>query len=260
MDNNSIIGTVLVVLAILIAILLGGTAVEAYINVQSIFVVVGGTFGAVMLAYRPKTFFSALKNIYLVFKKPALSLEQAIDTCIALSQLVRREGIIAADNMEFDEPFLKKATNMLLDGYDKESIDESLSKEMVLSIQRNNMSIKVMNSFAEIAPAMGMVGTLIGLVAMLVDLSDPETLGPSMAVALITTLYGAIIAFAFANPIATKLDQHNKELFQYQSLVKDATLQIIDGKNPKVTFDLLQSYIAADMRRGTAEPPIEGKS
>ena len=94
-----------------------------------------------------------------------------------------------------------------------------------------------------------MVGTLIGLVAMLVDLSNPETLGPSMAVALITTLYGAIIAFAFASPIATKLDQHNKELFQYQSLIKDATLQIVEGQNPKLTFDYLQSYIASELRR-----------
>jgi len=251
MDNNSIIGIILVMLAIIIAIVMGGTAANAYINVQSIFIVFGGTFGAVMLAYRPRTFFSALKNILLVFQKPKLSLEETIDTCVSLSQLVRRDGIIAADNMNYDEPFLKKATNLLLDGYDKESIDEALSKEMVLSIDRNNMSIKVMNSFAEIAPAMGMIGTLIGLVAMLVDLSNPETLGPSMAIALITTLYGAIIAFAFANPIATKLDQHNKELFQYQSLIKDATLQIIEGKNPKVTFDLLQSYIDSDLRRPT---------
>ncbi len=253
MDNNSVLGIILVVLAILVAILMGGTSAGAYINVQSIFIVIGGTFGAVMMAYRPRTFFSAIRNIVLIFQKPKLSLEQTIDTCVALSHLVRREGIIAADNMTFEEPFLKKATDMLLDGYDKDSIDEALSKEMVLSIERNNMSIKVMNSFAEIAPAMGMVGTLIGLVAMLLNLSDPETLGPSMAVALITTLYGAIIAFGFASPIATKLDQHNKELFQYQSLIKDATLQIIEGHNPKVTFDLLQSYIASDLRRPSNE-------
>ncbi len=249
MDSNSAIGLILVLAAIVLTILLGGTAVDIYINVQSIFVVLGGTFGAVMLAYRPRTFFSALNNIALIFKKPKLSLEQAIDTCVSLSHLVRKDGIIAADNMTFDEPFLKKATDMLLDGHDKTSIDEALTKEMVLSIERNNMSIKVMNSFAEIAPAMGMVGTLIGLVAMLVDLSNPETLGPSMAVALITTLYGAIIAFAFASPIATKLDQHNKELFQYQSLIKDATLQIVEGQNPKLTFDYLQSYIASEFRR-----------
>ena len=249
MDSNSTIGIILVVLAILIAVVMGGTAVDYYINVQAIFIVLGGTFGSVMMAYRPRTFFSALKNAALIFRKPKLSLADTIDTCVALSNLVRKDGIIAADNMEFDEPFMRKATNMMLDGHDKESIDQALTKEMVLSIERNNMSIKVMNSFAEIAPAMGMVGTLIGLVAMLVDLSNPETLGPSMAVALITTLYGAIIAFGFASPIATKLDQHNKEVFQYQSLVKDATLQILDGQNPKLTFEFLQSYIASELRR-----------
>lgn len=249
MDSNSSIGMVLVLLAIIGTILLGGTGVGSYINVQSLFVVLGGTFGAVMLAYRPKTFFSALVNVGLIFKKPKLSMEQTIDDCIALSALVRRDGIIAADAMSFDEPFLAKAKELMLDGHDKAAIDQALTKEMVLSVERNNMSIKVMNSFAEIAPAMGMVGTLIGLVAMLLDLSNPETLGPSMAVALITTLYGAIIAFAFASPIATKLDQHNQEVFQYQALVKDAILQIVDGQNPKLTFDFLQSYIASELRR-----------
>ena len=240
---------ILVIAAILVAILMGGTQAAAYVNVQSIFIVIGGTFGAVMMAYRPKTFYNALKNTALIFKSPKISLEKTIDTCVALSHLVRKDGLMAADSMAFDEPFLKKASDLLIDGHDKDAIDEALSKEMLLTIERNNMSIKVMNSFAEIAPAMGMVGTLIGLVAMLVDLSDPETLGPSMAVALITTLYGAILAFGFATPIATKLDQHNKELFQYQSLIKDATLQIVEGQNPKVTFELLQSYIASDLRR-----------
>ena len=249
MDRNSVIGLLLVVLAIAGAIASGDSPVRAFLNIPSLFVVLGGTFGAVMLAYRPTTFFSALRNIGLIFKAPSLSLEQAIDNCVSLSHLVRREGFIAAEKMEVDEPFFNKALEMLIDGYDKDSMDEALSKEMLLSIQRNNMSIKVMNTFSEIAPAMGMVGTLIGLVAMLVQLDNPDTLGGSMAIALVTTLYGAIIAFGVASPIATKLDQHNQELFSYQSLVKDAFMQIIEGKNPKVTFELLQSYLRQEHRR-----------
>lgn len=251
MDKNSVIGIILVVLAVAGAVASGDSPVGAFINIPSFLVVFGGTFGAVMLAYRPTTFFAALRNIALIFKAPKMSLEDAIDKCIALSTLVRKEGFIAAEKMEVDEPFFKKAVDMLMDGYDRDSMDEALSKEMVLSVKRNNMSIKVMNSFSEIAPAMGMVGTLIGLVAMLVQLDNPDTLGGSMAIALVTTLYGAIIAFGVASPIATKLDQHNQELLSYQSLVRDALLQIIDGKNPKMTFDLLQSYLHEGVRRPT---------
>ena len=251
MDRNSVIGLVLVILAIAGAIASGDSPVRAFLNIPSLFVVLGGTFGAVMLAYRPKTFFSALKNVALIFKSPKVSMEKAIDDCINLSHVVRREGFIAAEKIEVEEPFFRRALDMLIDGYDKDSLDEALSKEMLLSIQRNNMSIKVMNTFSEIAPAMGMVGTLIGLVAMLVQLDNPDTLGGSMAIALVTTLYGAIIAFGVASPIATKLDQHNQELFSYQSLVRDAFIQIIEGKNPKMTFELLQSYLHQDVRRPT---------
>ena len=251
MDRNSVIGVILVILAIAGAIASGDSPVGAFLNMPSMFVVLGGTFGAVMLAYRPATFFSALRNIALIFQSPKLSMEEAIDNCVNLSNLVRREGFIAAEKLEVEEPFFKRALEMLIDGYDKDALDEALSKEMLLSIQRNNMSIKVMNTFSEIAPAMGMVGTLIGLVAMLVQLDNPDTLGGSMAIALVTTLYGAIIAFGVASPIATKLDQHNQELFSYQSLIRDAFIQIIEGKNPKMTFELLQSYIHHDLRRPT---------
>ena len=249
MDKNSLIGVVLVILAVVGAVASGDSPTSAFINIPSLFVVLGGSFGAVMMAYRPKTFFAALRNIILIFKSPKLSLEDAIDKCVTLSHLVRREGFVAAEKIETNEPFFSKALNLLLDGHDKEAIDEALSKEMILAIQRNNMSIKVMNSFAEIAPAMGMVGTLIGLVAMLVQLENPETLGGSMAIALVTTLYGAIIAFGFATPIATKLAQHNQEEFSYQSMIKDAIIFAVEGKNPNITFDLLQSYLEKELRR-----------
>ncbi len=248
MDKNSVIGVLIVLVAIVGGLVNSGVPIASFFELTSFAIVFGGTFGAVMVAFRPRVFFSALVNIKVIFSNPKISMQDAISNCVDLSHLVRKNGFIAAESMQIDEPFFKKSVTMMVDGYDKDSIEQALNKEILLNINRNNLSIKVMNKFAEIAPAMGMVGTLIGLVAMLTNLESPETLGPKMAIALVTTLYGALIAFGFAVPIASKMDQHNQELYQYECLIRDAIVQVMEGKNPRMTFNLLQSYLHKEVR------------
>jgi chemotaxis protein MotA len=132
---------------------------------------------------------------------------------------------------------------MLVDGLDDNKLEESLAKEIFLTRERHNSSIEVLNSFSELAPALGMIGTLIGLVAMLMNMDDPKAIGSAMAVALLTTLYGALMTNCFSSPLAKKLSERSLEIYQHQSLVKDAVVCISKGENPRYTLEYIQTCI-----------------
>ncbi|MCC2616314.1 MotA/TolQ/ExbB proton channel family protein [Aestuariibacter halophilus] len=249
MDKGSFIGVVLIMLAIVAGISAGGESVLSYLNLSSVAIVVIGTFGAVMLSVRPAVFFTALGNVGHAFRDNHLNMPQTIDTCIRLADVSRRNGLLALEAQEYDDPFVKKAMNMVVDGYEQETVEGLLNKEIYLTRERNQISIKVLTTFSEFAPAMGMVGTLIGLVAMLQNMKDPDSIGPSMAVALLTTLYGALIANGITTPLAKKLSTRSNEILLYQSLVKDAVVKIMQGENPKATFEFLQTYVDNHKRR-----------
>ena len=147
----------------------------------------------------------------------------------------------------------EKTMEMLVDGYDIPTVEGLLNKEIYLTRERNQLSVKVLTTFSEFAPAMGMVGTLIGLIAMLQNMEDPDSIGPSMAVALLTTLYGALIANGITTPLAKKLNARSNEILLYQTLVKDAAVKIMQGENPKATFDFLQTYVETHKRRSSEQ-------
>lgn len=252
MDKGTIIGFMLIVVAIIAGISSGGEPLWSYISMSSISIVVIGTFGAVMLSYRPKVFFSALVNTANAFRSNGHDLEQTIDTCIRLADKSRKNGLLALEDQQYDDPFVEKAMEMLVDGHDVDTVEGFMNKEIYLTRERNQVSVKVMTTFSEFAPAMGMVGTLIGLVAMLQNMDNPDSIGPSMAVALLTTLYGALIANGITTPLAKKLNARSNEILLYQTLVKDAAVKIAKGENPKATFDFLQTYVETH-RRKTSE-------
>ncbi|MBA6347183.1 MotA/TolQ/ExbB proton channel family protein [Colwellia sp. BRX8-9] len=157
---------------------------------------------------------------------------------------IRSEGVLAAESYTTADPFFQKSLAMLVDGlYDDTKLEESLAKEIFLTRERHNSSIEVLNSFSELAPALGMIGTLIGLVAMLMNMDDPKSIGSAMAVALLTTLYGALMANCFSSPLAKKLSERSLEIYQHQSLVKDAVVCISKGENPRYTLEYIQTCI-----------------
>jgi len=252
-DKASILGLPLIILAIVAGIASGGESVLSYVNLSSIAIVVIGTFGAVMVSFRLELFFKAMANIGHAFKSNHYDMQQTIETCIKLANKSRKSGILALEAESYDEPFVEKTMEMLVDGYDPETVETLLNKEIYLTRERNQQSVKVLMTFSEFAPAMGMVGTLIGLVAMLQNMDDPKTIGPSMAVALLTTLYGALIANGLTTPLAKKLNARSHEILLYQTLVKDAALKIMQGENPKATFDFLQTYVESHKRKSNDE-------
>jgi chemotaxis protein MotA len=159
---------------------------------------------------------------------------------------IRSEGVLAAESYTTADPFFQKSLAMLVDGlHDDTKLEESLAKEIFLTRERHNSSIEVLNSFSELAPApapaLGMIGTLIGLVAMLMNMDVPKSIGSAVAVALLTTLYGALMANCFSSPLAKKLSERSLEIYQHQSLVKDALVCISKGENPRYTLEYIQT-------------------
>lgn len=253
MDKGSIIGFFLVIVAIVAGVMSGGESLSNYISESSISIVVLGTIGATMMSVRPKVFFGAINNAVLAFKSTSHNMEETIDICIRMADKSRKKGLMALEEEELEDPFVSKAIDMLVDGYDNETVEALLNKEIYLNRERNQQSVKVMMTFSEFAPAMGMVGTLIGLVAMLQNMEDPKTIGPSMAVALLTTLYGALIANGVTTPLAKKLNARSNEILLFQTLVKDAAIKIMQGQNPKATYEFLQTYVENHKRKTVDE-------
>ncbi len=248
MDKASGLGITVIILAIIFAINMSGASAGIFVNIPSLFIVIGGTFGAVMLSYRLSNFFAALTNIKLAFSGKQANLFDTLDDLIELSEDARKKGVLALEDKTIENPFLQKGVNLLLDGHDTETIEFALSRDILQTRQRNNQSIKVLNSFTELAPAMGMVGTLIGLVAMLVAMDDPKSIGPSMSVALLTTLYGALLANGFTGPLANKLGERADEIKQHMMLVRDGVLHISKGDNPKLMLEMLATYLGGSLK------------
>ncbi len=249
MDKGSSLGFLLLVIAIIGGIIASKVPIVSFINMPSIFIVVVGTFGAVMISHRLNVFIEALVNIAQAFKTPTSDPLETIDKLIDMADVARKGGFLALEEVTVSDPFIIKATNLLIDGHSIEAIEIALTKEIYLTKQRNSASVKVLNSFTETAPSMGMVGTLIGLVAMLLAMEDPKTIGKSMSVALLTTLYGALIAYGITGPLAKKLGERSSEIKLHQSMIKDAFISIANGENPKAIFEFLQSYLDEDKRR-----------
>jgi len=256
-DKASGIGLSVILLAIISAILMSGAAPSIFISIPSLLIVVGGTFGAVMLSYRINNFFNGISNIRLAFSNKQPNLFETLDKLVELSEVARKKGVLALEDKTLDDEYLQKGVNLLLDGHDTDTIEFAFNREILQTRQRNNQSIKVLNSFTELAPAMGMAGTLIGLVAMLVAMDDPKSIGPSMSVALLTTLYGALLANAFTGPLANKLGERADEIKQHMMLVRDGILHISRGDNPKLILEMLASYLGENIESPTTEKQMK---
>ena len=177
----------------------------AFIDTPSMLIVVGGSIMVVMLRSSLGEFLGAVSVLGKTFKNKLDDQGQLIEQIVELATIARKDGMIALEGQEIANPFLAKAISMLVDGTDASVIKGSLEREKDMTKMRHDQGAKIFSAWGEIAPAMGMIGTLIGLVQMLGNMSDPKAIGPAMAVALLTTMYGAILANVFCLPIAMKL-------------------------------------------------------
>lgn len=247
MDIATLVGLFGGLAVIVSAIFLGGS-VSTFVSVPSIVVVVGGTFMVTLCQISLAQFLGSFKVGIGAFMHKSTPPETLIEEAVTLANVARREGILALEGHEIGDQFLENGIKMCIDGHSVEMVHKMLSKDINLELQRQNTGVQMFKSIAEAAPAMGMIGTLIGLVQMLANMDDPKSIGPAMAIALLTTLYGAIIANAIALPIAAKLKAISADDRLNKLLVLESISGIQEGINPRVLQQLLTTYLPESKR------------
>lgn len=252
MDLGSLIGIVLGFGVVGYAMVLGG-GVGMFVDAPSILITFMGSIFVCMMKFNIGQFFLAFKVAGKAFMYKSDTLDDLIIKSVELADAARKGGFLALEVAEIPNPFMKKGIDMLVDGHDAEVVRAVMEKDIDLTEERHANAIKVFRALGDLGPAMGMIGTLVGLVAMLSNMSDPKSIGPAMAVALLTTLYGAILANMFAIPIADKLDLRNAEERLSRSLILDGIMGIQSGQNPRIIESLLKNYLHQSKREQATE-------
>lgn len=216
---------------------------DIFWNPQGLFIVLGGSAGIVMIKFSFKQWLGAFAAAGSAFRSSTDNPDELIAQMVELSGIARKDGMLALENVEIEYGFLKQGVRMLIDGSSREVVSEVLYKDRQQFLDRQTWGTKVWSAWGEVAPAMGMVGTLIGLVQMLVDLSDPKAIGPAMAVALLTTLYGSLIANVIAIPLCDKLTLRKANEGRLMAMCIDGVLGIQGGQNPRILESMLKTYV-----------------
>ncbi|HDD35653.1 MAG TPA: motility protein A [Candidatus Desulfofervidus auxilii] len=249
MDIATILGIVsafgLMVLAIL-----QGSGLNLFIDIPSVLIVVGGTIGATLIDFPLKEVLRAIKVAKNAFFNKLEIPTEYVQLLVSFAERARKEGILAleAETEKIENPFLRKGLQMLVDGFEPKVIEATMGKEIDYLKERHKLGADIFTTMGTFAPAMGMIGTLIGLVQMLQNMSDPSSIGPAMAVALITTFYGAVLANVLFLPISGKL----QVLSQYECLIKEMILEgilsISEGLNPRIVEQKLHVFLEPRLR------------
>lgn len=257
MDIASLAGIVLGLVMVIFGIVSSG-GVEAFgnfIDVPSVIITIGGSLSSTLAAHKLPDFINGLKGMGLIFKQDSQDPGEIIKSIIDMSNVARKEGLLAleeaANNIE--DPFLKKGIMLVVDGTDPELVRGILETDMMCLQERHKAVIGFWDKWGEMGPAWGMIGTLVGLVNMLKNLSDASTIGPSMAVALLTTLYGSLIANWITNPVSSKLKVNDSLEVTMREVTVEGLLSIQAGENPRVIEEKLKSFLAPSQRESIGE-------
>lgn len=248
MDLASVLGIVLCFVVVIFGIVnnagLGG--LQYFFDLPSILITIGGAFCCVLAEKTLPDYINGVKSIRLIFKTPLYNLPEVIRKIIELSNIARKEGLLALEeaSAELDDPFLRKGVLLIVDGTDPELVRGILETEMASIDDRHKKNIGFWTDLAGMGPAWGMIGTLIGLILMLQDMNDPSSIGPAMAVALITTLYGSLLANWIATPVAQKLNVNNNSEMAIKEVMIEGLLSIQAGENPRVIEEKLKSFLS----------------
>lgn len=246
MDIASIIGIVMGLVMLVYGILSNGASIGDYIDVPSAIITFGGAFAATLASYSLADFLTGLKSITLVFKVPVLNTSEMIKKVIDLSNVARKEGLLALEEAagDLNEPFLRKGILLIVDGTDPDLVRAILETELISIEGRHKNVIGFWDTLGALGPAWGMIGTLVGLVNMLNNMEDSAAIGPAMAVALITTLYGSLLANWIATPVANKLKANNNSELLQKEIMIEGLLSIQAGENPRVIEEKLKSFLS----------------
>lgn len=242
MDLATLLGLIGGMAFVVMAMVLGGS-IGMFVDVTSILIVVGGSIFVVLMKFTMGQFFGATKIAGKAFMFKADQPEDLIAKVVEMADAARKGGFLALEEMEINNSFMQKGIDLLVDGHDADVVRSALQKDIALTSERHSQGTGVFRAFGDVAPAMGMIGTLVGLVAMLSNMDDPKSIGPAMAVALLTTLYGAILSNMVFFPIADKLSLRRDQEALNRRLIMDGVLAIQDGQNPRVIDSFLKNYL-----------------
>jgi len=246
-DIATVIGVVGALVIIAVAMVLSG-GIILFINVPSMLVVFGGASFAVVAMFPLGVTIGSFKVVLKAILNKPESANDLIEKGVELATIARKEGILGLEGQEIPNEFLQKGISLCVDGHEPDFVQRMLSKDINLAVERHEQGQKFLMKLADMGPAMGMIGTLIGLVGMLANMDDPKTIGPSMAVALLTTLYGAVLANAVCIPLADKLTYVMDQQRLSRTLILEIIGAIQEGINPKVMGEMLQTYLPEGQR------------
>lgn len=251
MDIASIVGLVLACVMIAASILMSpGASFSAFVDYPSIMVVVGGGFAAALICFPLRRFLLLPAVVTKVFRNRSDNLPELIATIVRLSETARRDGLLALDERlaEIEHPFIALGLQMAIDGTQAEVIEDVLRTEMETLAARHHDAKAVLDQLGRFAPAFGMIGTLLGLVIMLGNMDDPASIGPGMAVALLTTLYGAVLANVVFLPMSEKLALLSRQESRNREIMLRGILAIQSGDHPRIVEQRLRAYLPSDYR------------
>jgi chemotaxis protein MotA len=251
MDLATVLGIASAFGLVILAIAMGG-GIGLFINIPSLMIVVGGTFGATMINYPLKDVFRAVSIVKNAFFSSNLSADEIVKKFVDFGGKARREGILAleADISEVDDAFLGKGLQLSVDGLEPQAIQTIMDTEVEFLRERHQLGSEIFSTMGTFSPALGMIGTLIGLVQMLQAMDDPNSIGPAMAVALLTTFYGSVMANLVYIPIAGKLRTRSKEETLVKEMIIQGIISLTLGENPRILEQKMLAFI----------PPKERKS
>jgi chemotaxis protein MotA len=242
------------------SVVIGGAPVMIYVNIPSVVMVLGGSFCALLMSNPMSRSLSVFKFFMTTTKVPNFETEKMIRGLVEFSERARREGLLALeDNLqELDDEFMRRGVQLVVDGTDPEVIKSIMYNEVNQIEARHGSNRKVYEDWAKYGPAFGMLGTLVGLIAMLANMQDQSSLGANMAIALITTLYGSMLANMFCIPIATKmLDNTGTELLAKEIII-EGVLSIQSGDNPRILLEKLVAYLPPPQREALRQESDKG--
>ncbi len=247
------IGFFVIIVGIVVAGGFGG--LFGFISISSVFITIGGSFAAIMISNTLTRTLGLMKVAMNAIRVKSMETGKIISMIVTFSEKARREGLLALEDDldELEDDFLRKGIQLVVDGTDPEIIRNIMETELNHMITRHQEGIKIFEDWGALAPAFGMTGTLIGLILMLSNIEDKSAIGPGMSTALITTLYGVILANLVFIPIANKLSYVNNQETLLREIMIEGTLSIQSGDNPRIVKEKLVSYLTPEVRAQVEE-------
>jgi chemotaxis protein MotA len=249
LDIATLVGILISFGLVIVSIMMGGDG-SWFLNTPSLMIVCGGTMGATLLAYPLKDVFSVFRVVKNVFMHKSQVVSELIPLISEFAKKARQEGILSFESQldDIQDPFLVQGIEMAIDGMESSAIEDVMTTEIIYLEERHRLGSDIFTTMGTFAPAVGMLGTIIGLVQMLMQMEDPSQIGAPMAVALLTTFYGTLLANLVFLPIAGKLKTRSKQEILVKQMVLQGVISIQSGDNHRIVEQKLKAFIAPRAR------------